>query len=39
MALAHSQGLFDHNERISKYWPEFAQQGKEKITIRQLLAH
>jgi CubicO group peptidase (beta-lactamase class C family) len=39
MALAHSQGLFDYNERISKYWPEFAQQGKDKITIRQLLAH
>lgn len=39
MALAHSQGLFDYDERISKYWPEFAQHGKEKITIRQLLAH
>jgi CubicO group peptidase (beta-lactamase class C family) len=39
MALAHSQGLFDYDERISKYWPEFAQQGKEKITVRQLLAH
>ena len=39
MALAHSRGLFDYDERISKYWPEFAQQGKENITIRQLLAH
>ncbi len=39
MALAHSRGLFDYNERISKYWPEFAQQGKDKITVRQLLAH
>jgi len=39
MALAHSRGLFDYDERISKYWPEFAQQGKEKITVRQLLAH
>jgi len=39
MALAHSQRLFDYDERISKYWPEFAQQGKDKITIRQLLAH
>jgi CubicO group peptidase (beta-lactamase class C family) len=39
MALAHSQGLFDYDERISRYWPEFAQQGKDKITIRQLLAH
>jgi CubicO group peptidase (beta-lactamase class C family) len=39
LALAHSRGLFDYDERISKYWPEFAQQGKDKITVRQLLAH
>ena len=39
MALAHSQGLFDFDERVSTYWPEFAQQGKEKITIRQLFSH
>ena len=39
MALAHSRGLFDYDERVSKYWPEFAQHGKDKITIRQLLAH
>ncbi|MCE8426648.1 MAG: beta-lactamase family protein [Candidatus Methanoperedens sp.] len=39
MALAHSRGLFDYDECISKYWPEFAQQGKDKITVRQLLAH
>jgi CubicO group peptidase (beta-lactamase class C family) len=24
---------------VARYWPEFAQQGKEKITVRQLLAH
>ncbi len=24
MALAHSQGLFDYDRRVSKYWPEFA---------------
>ena len=39
MALAHSRGLFGYDECISKYWPEFAQQGKDRITIRQLLAH
>lgn len=39
MALAHSRGLFDYDESISRYWPEFAQQGKDKITVRQLLAH
>jgi CubicO group peptidase (beta-lactamase class C family) len=39
MALAHSQGLFDYDERVAEYWPEFAQQGKDEITIRTLLAH
>ncbi len=39
MALAHSQGLFDYDEPVATYWPEFAQQGKEHITIRQLLSH
>jgi CubicO group peptidase (beta-lactamase class C family) len=39
LALAHSRGLFDYDERICRYWPEFAQNGKESITVRQLLAH
>ncbi len=39
MALAESRGLFDYDERVSTYWPEFAQQGKGGITVRQLLAH
>jgi CubicO group peptidase (beta-lactamase class C family) len=39
LALAHSRGWLDYEERVCKYWPEFAQQGKEGITIRQLLAH
>ena len=34
MALAQSRGLFDYDERISKYWQEFAQRGKEIITVR-----
>jgi CubicO group peptidase (beta-lactamase class C family) len=39
MALAHSRGLFEYDERVSTYWPEFAQQGKERVTVRQLLSH
>lgn len=39
MALAHSRGWFDYEAPVCAYWPEFAQQGKEKVTIRQLLAH
>jgi len=39
LALAHSRGWLDYEERVATYWPEFAQQGKEQITVRQLLAH
>ena len=39
LALAHSRGWLDYDERVARYWPEFAQEGKEKITVRQLLAH
>jgi len=39
IALAHSRGLLDYEERVCTYWPEFAQQGKEKVTVRQLLSH
>lgn len=39
MALAHSRGLIDLDERVCTYWPEFAQNGKDRITVRQLLAH
>jgi len=39
VAVAHSRGLFKYDDRVAKYWPEFAQNGKENITIRQLLSH
>jgi CubicO group peptidase (beta-lactamase class C family) len=39
LAVAHSRGWLDYEERVCTYWPEFAQAGKEKITVRQLLAH
>ena len=39
LAVAHSRGWLDYDERVSAYWPEFAQQGKDRITVRQLLAH
>ena len=39
LALAHSRGWLDYEERVATYWPEFAQHGKDKITVRQLLAH
>lgn len=39
LAIAHSRGWLDYEERVSAYWPEFAQEGKERTTVRQLLAH
>jgi CubicO group peptidase (beta-lactamase class C family) len=39
MALAHSRGWLDYEAPVCRYWPEFAQQGKDTITVRQLLAH
>lgn len=39
VAHAHSRGLFDYDEKVSVYWPEFAAEGKEDITVRTLLSH
>jgi len=39
MALAHSRRWIDYDERVATYWPEFAQNGKEYVTVRQLLGH
>jgi CubicO group peptidase (beta-lactamase class C family) len=39
LAVAHSRGWLDYEERVCTYWPAFAQHGKETITVRQLLAH
>ena len=33
------QGKFRMNDPVAKYLPEFAQNGKQDITIRQLLVH
>ena len=39
LALAHSRGWLDYEAPVARYWPEFAQQGKAAVTVRQLLAH
>lgn len=39
LAMAHSRGWLDYEAPVASYWPEFGQRGKERITIRQLLAH
>jgi CubicO group peptidase (beta-lactamase class C family) len=39
MVVAHSRGLFELDQPIARYWPEFAQHEKQAITVRQLLSH
>ena len=39
LAMAHTRGWLDYDERVAAYWPEFAGAGKEGVTVRQLLAH
>ncbi|KKK42665.1 hypothetical protein LCGC14_0679100 [marine sediment metagenome] len=33
------RGLLDLDAPVAKYWPEFAQGGKEKLPVRYLLSH
>ena len=40
--LAHilvSEGHVAYDEPVATYWPEFAQNGKNNITLRQMLSH
>jgi len=39
LAIAHSRGWLDYERPVCEYWPEFAQHRKQRITVRQLLAH
>jgi CubicO group peptidase (beta-lactamase class C family) len=33
------RGLVDYDDLVSKHWPEFAQNGKDAITVRHVLCH
>ncbi len=39
LALANSRGWLDYDAFVADFWPEFAQNGKEHVTVRQLLGH
>jgi len=34
-----TEGLIDYEAPVAEYWPEFGCNGKERITVRQLLSH
>jgi CubicO group peptidase (beta-lactamase class C family) len=37
--LLVQEGLLELDSPIARYWPEFAQAGKERITVRDAMAH
>jgi len=39
LAVATSRGWLDYDAPVAQYWPEFAQNGKGAITVRQLIGH
>jgi CubicO group peptidase (beta-lactamase class C family) len=39
VAHAHSRGLFEYDEPVATYWPQFAGNGKHHVTVRTLLSH
>jgi CubicO group peptidase (beta-lactamase class C family) len=39
LAVANARGWLDYDAPVAHYWPEFAQNGKGSITVRQLLGH
>ena len=39
LAIANARGWLDYDAPIARYWPEFAQNGKAAITVRQLVGH
>jgi len=38
-AILIDRGVLDPDEKVSKYWPEFAANGKESITVGHVLSH
>ena len=39
LAVANARGWLDYDAPVKRYWPQFAQNGKETVTVRQVLGH
>ena len=39
LAVANARGWLAYDAPVARYWPEFAQNGKDGVTVRQLLGH
>ena len=39
LGMLHDQDLFNYEDPVCKHWPEFARNGKENVTISDVLRH
>src|SRR4029453_9074094 len=39
MHMLHDRGRFQYEDLVSRYWPEFARNGKERAMIAHVLSH
>ena len=39
LAVANARGWLEYDAPVARYWPEFAQNSKQHVTVRQLLGH
>lgn len=39
VALCVQRGLLSYSEKVTKYWPEYGQNGKENTTVADVLSH
>jgi CubicO group peptidase (beta-lactamase class C family) len=39
VAICVERGLLDYSELVTKYWPEYGQNGKENTTVADILSH
>lgn len=39
LAMLVDRGVLDYNQRVTKYWPEFGQNGKDNVTVEVLFSH
>ena len=39
LSVIFHRGHLDYKEKVATYWPEFAQNGKEDVTVETVLNH
>ena len=39
MHILVDRGLIDYDDRVAQHWPEFAQAGKQDVTLRHVMTH